>query len=496
MKKSWIVFCLAMGLLAGCGAGPAGEESPAPEPAAQTDFTGVLSADELQRLDELPALERADLSGSLCYDEMDAWAAAHPAVELVYTLPLGGVGGLDCPNNVSELELQDGAYDYAALLAALPHLRQLQALRLPDTALGAEELAALAAARPEASLHWSRSLLGQTLTDETVSLDLSGADMAALEPELPLLKQARGLQSLELMTADGASAYSLEDALAIREALPEAAVHYVFPLFGQSVDSLCESLSWRDLWIGDEGLPELRRVLPLLSRCEKITLDDCGTTNEAMAALRDEMAPRCKLVWRVHYGLFSDLTDTRVVHAVAEEHDTFLSDELCRVLRYCTDTEYIDLGHNTLRDMEFLRYMPHLKMAVLSYNQITDLSPLENCRELEVLELFSCRYLKDLSPLAGLSSLKMLNISHTHIDDITPLYGLTEMELLHCARSEVPAEQVEAFAALAPDCLITREGTDIHQMGWRFESPGEYYPWYAELREAMGYARGEWSHKS
>ena len=214
-----------------------------------------------------------------------------------------------------------------------------------------------------------------------------------------------------------------------------------------------------------------------------------------MAQLREDYAGRVKVVWRVHFGRFSDLTDTKIIHAVAPEQGAFLNDKMCEVLKYCTETEYIDLGHDPLTSIEFCRYMPKLKLAILSYNNISDLSPLENCPDLYMLEMFCCSKLSDLSPLANCENLELLNFAFTAVTDITPLYGLKKLWLLDGARNDIPQEQIDTLAELLPDCKMTFEGNDIHQMGWRKVEPNKYYDWYVEVREIFGYDRNDFSGK-
>ena len=232
-----------------------------------------------------------------------------------------------------------------------------------------------------------------------------------------------------------------------------------------------------------------------MPNCEYLLMDDCGTSNEAMARLRDDYAGRVKVVWRVHFGYFSDLTDTKIIHAVAPEQDTYITDEMCEVLRYCTETEYMDIGHDPLTTIEFCRYMPKLRLAILSYNDITDLSPLTACPDLYMVELFCCRKLSDLSPLAQCENLEYLNFAFTAVTDISPIYELKKLRLLDGAKNAIPQEQIEEITARMPDCRMTFEGDDIHQIGWRLEYPGKMYPWYAEIREIFGYNRNDYSGK-
>ena len=269
-----------------------------------------------------------------------------------------------------------------------------------------------------------------------------------------------------------------------------------FMLFGREIDRNAERLELVRVWITDDRLDEVREALDMMPNCTYLKLDDCGISNEAMAALRDEYAGRVKVVWRVHFGKFSDFTDTKIIHAVAPEQYTELTDRMCEVLKYCTETEYMDIGHDPLTSIEFCRYMPNLKLAILSFNYITDLSPLENCPDLYMLEMFSCPFLKDLSPLANCENLEMLNISYTAVTDITPLYGLKKLWLLDAALNDIPQEQIDEIQALMPNCRMTFEGYDIHEVGWRKEYVGKYYDWYLEVRDIFGYDRNDFSGKN
>ena len=279
------------------------------------------------------------------------------------------------------------------------------------------------------------------------------------------------------------------------EAEAQPGLPETFELFGSMIERSQESLEFRRVKIGDEGLDQIREALDSMPRVSYLKIEDCGVSDEAMAELRDEYEGRVKVVWRVHFGGFSDLTDTKIIHAVAPEQGTYLNDKMCQVLRYCTETEYIDLGHDPLTSIEFCRYMPKLKLAIFSYNDITDLSPLESCPELYMLELFCCPHLSDLSPLAKCENLELLNFAFTAVTDISPLYDLKKLRLLDGARNAIPQEQIDEITARMPDCRMTFEGDDIHEVGWRKEYQGKYYDWYLEMREIFGYGRNDYSGK-
>ena len=136
--------------------------------------------------------------------------------------------------------------------------------------------------------------------------------------------------------------------------------------------------------------------------------------------------------------------------------------------------------------------MPKLEVAILALTNISDLSPLANCPNLDYLEIFTSK-VTDLSPLANCKNLKHLNISNLkRLTDLTPLYGLTNLERLRivsCPR--VPREQLEEFSRLVPGCAILTKDKDETDGGWRYDANGQV-PRYKLLREQLQYGNGKY----
>ena len=143
------------------------------------------------------------------------------------------------------------------------------------------------------------------------------------------------------------------------------------------------------------------------------------------------------------------------------------------------DVELLDLGHNGLRNIEFVRYMPKLRVAILAIGYLEDLTPLEGCTQLEYLELFTNR-ISDLTPLAGLTSLRHLNLTYNRITDPSPLHALTGLERLWIGRTSFTDEQKAALQAALPGCEIDY-GSAPTGDGWR------KHPRYEQLREEFDY---------
>lgn len=154
--------------------------------------------------------------------------------------------------------------------------------------------------------------------------------------------------------------------------------------------------------------------------------------------------------------LRTDATAFSTLHTLQSERHG--SRELSLV-RYCTGLYALDLGHNRLEDLCFLRELPELRVLILSMNQIDDISVLGDLRHLEYLELFN-NYITDISCLAGLPCLMDLNLVQNQIDDISPVARIKSLKRLwmkdyqiRLSASQV-MEAAEALQAALPDCQV------------------------------------------
>lgn len=406
------------------------------------------------------------------------------------------IGGTLVEIGATELNLAENVYDLDALLAAAPQLDCVSQIKLGMTDLTYEQVEQLRAAYPYALIDYSLEILGQTVGVDTEELDLSSMPLDQAQELLEQLPLLTGLQKINFVSEDGICVFALDEIPVLdmfRQTLPEVNFRVSFELFGQTVTSEDERIEYYRVPIGNDGVETVRAVLPYLSSCQYLLIDGCDVDNEVMAQLREDF-PQTKVVWRVWLAgpyyesktmmkRCSFLTDTHLIRTVV------VTDRNCDVLKYCTETKYVDFGHNSyISTCEFLSYMPDLEVAILALTSMSDLSPLVNCPKLEYLELFEAKF-SDLTPLANCKNLKHLNIATLpKLSDITPLYGLTNLERLRVIKCpKIPAEQLEEFARLVPDCVILNEGWDETGNGWRKDASGELVPRYALLREQMEY---------
>ena len=419
------------------------------------DLTLVLQPGETAKLAEFDRLRSLDASGSTCYEELREWGLEHPDVDLRFTVTLPD--GQEIPTTADSLDLSGLESEKVAetleMLAYLPSLKQVD-LGSPDagTHISAEELELIRESLPQAEVLYKVTLLGKELDPEMESLDLSelksedAANAAAALAGLPNLK--------ELTLPGGEEGISLDDALLIANAAPNAVIHYPLTLYGKSFDLADEGLDLNHIKVGDGG-EEIRRVLPCMRACTWLDMDSCGVGNEQMAQIRDEN-PNVEVIWRVWFGQnYSVRTNVTKILASMPSKGGMLYNDAAEQLKYCTQVRYLDLGHNeNISDFEFIRCMPDLEVVVVSMTGISDLSPFTACPNLLYIEAGNTK-IGDLSPLAECTSLKHLNIgTNINVRDITPLYDLDLKRLWIGSYTPVPKDQVAEMQERHPNCVI------------------------------------------
>ena len=154
-------------------------------------------------------------------------------------------------------------------------------------------------------------------------------------------------------------------------------------------------------------------------------------------------------------------------------HRWLLTEDDFRNLRYCRNLLSLDLGHCGIRNLEFLRNWPHLKILILADTPLTDLTVLAEMQEIEYLELFLTTP-DSYEPLSHMTSLIDLNICHTRKEgrqfrddeEIMLLTKLTNLERLWIAGC-LTTEQVQMMREAMPNVTFDFYSTNSTDHGWR-----------------------------
>lgn len=505
-KRSLLPAALLCLLLIACGpSGPADKPDAAAAaengeivfscgasfPADAEEVTAVLNEGETALLDEFSALKRVDASGSVCYAELAAYRAAHPEIEVRYTVDLG------TPVDVNATEAAlTGPTAAERIVEHIAYLPELKALDVRAASFTAEEIAAIRAAAPDVELGFLLSVGGIPIDSDATALDLSGLPLSALDEACEALSLLTKLETVNLNHVDGAvlpdgaaaaqpAEQTTEGTAAtglgwtglgrLQAACPGARFDYRFTYMGKTF-SVCDPVvSLSGLKLGNKRADEVQAFGAYL-QCDMLEMEHCGISNERMAALRDAL-PNTKVVWRVSFGPASARTDAVRIRLVKDYYKFSKSD--LQTLKYCVDCELLDLGHNGLRNIDFAAHMPKLRVAILAIGYVDDISPLAGCTEMEYLELFTNR-IADITPLTGMTKLKHLNLTWNRVEDVSPLFSMTGLERLWIGRNLFSEEQQAQLAAALPDTEIKYSHGPTGE-GWRV------HPRYDRLREEFNY---------
>lgn len=445
----------------------------------------TLSDEDISRMDYFEKLTEVDASGCREYALLEKLAAHRPQCSIRYQV---AIGATEWAPDTTELVLKTEDFAYDLLMENLKYLPNVTSITFKMSELSREQMDALAAAYEGVTVSCTVSLNGQEYDVETTTLDLSSLTSEGVPEVADKLSWLPGLETVELMNGEGTSSLTKEDVKLLQEAAPGAVFHYTFDFFGHTLSTTDTEVHIRNTRIGDAGVAEVRQALDIMKNCKRFVLEYCSISNEVMAQLRDDYRDQTKLVWRVHFGQGSTMTDAQIIRAVYK-----LVDDNCHDLVYCEDVRFIDFGHNEFLDTcDFVAGMPNLEYIILSGSPIRDLTPFANCKKLKLLEIAFCEYVTDLSPLAGCESLQMLNIGNTHVTDLSPLDDLPMTHLMArvypSGKCRIPVEEQERFIAQHPDCWSSFTGAQPYGSGWRYgENENDPLEHYALMRKVFRY---------
>lgn len=493
-KKISCFFCIAAILLvlSGCGkkdnspahvtAPPAQAETPVPttDPSLEVEeLAVVLDESQLYTLNQYPNLKTVDLSGSTCYQAILDYMTLHPHLTITYTVDLGGTS---VANTAQSVTLDPNSFAFDAMLENLQYLPNMRSISFPEIELTGEQISLLRESYPEITLDYTVNLFGSTYSLDVGTLDLSGMGSSQVEEAAKKLGLLPNLT--EVMLSDS---LSMTEVAMLQDANPNATFLYNFSLFGQSLSTTTEAVTYKNQNIGNEGADQIRQALEILDNCSRFLLDNCKIDSEILAEIREEFRDKTTVAWRIYFGdnlKYNALTDDETIRAVYHVSDSNVS-----ALKYCEGAKYIDMGHNdTLTDLSFVSGMPNLEVFIGSGSAVKELTGFENCKKLTWLELANCLALKDIDALAGCESLRFLNISYSKVTSFLPLDGLP-LERFVYMNPKASTEEQNTFIAIHEGCRVVYYGYNNPYTPWRYDDNGRTFNAYYKdvVREAFNY---------
>ncbi len=357
------------------------------------------------------------------------------------------LAGQTVTDDTAELTLSHVTENQVQLLALMPNL---QSLHFPEPEAPAEALLALRTTLPETAVTWEKTLLGMTFSHDAAEIDLT-----------PVIALAEG-QTLGDKTAYD---YGCEEpVMSYQEEIRTSVLVTNNHPLPDKAD------------ITEQLIAEAEAAMGYFPQAEKLLMVGAWLDNEAMAQFREDHREDYKVVWSVQCGMLATRTDAvRFMPTKFYVTQGSFTDWHTYNLRYCEDMIVMDIGHMSIAELDFVRYMPKLTYLDIALNHLVNLEPLAECKNLVFLSMFCETIELDYTPLQGCTSLEDLNIGRND-GDIAPILEMTWLKNLWMV--EYPEESYHRALAALPETTIGYYYS-LPDGGWR------NLPNYFNMRDAL-----------
>ena len=373
-----------------------------------------LSQEDLELLPYFPLLKTVNATRCTDYAVLQTLYEQNPELEVNYSIP---VGGESYDPETTTVTLTSLSREDMQKLDYLPNLKTVDGTGCREFSL----LKELAETHPNWNVKYLTSIAGVELDSTAKSLTLTGAAYQELSVGLAAMPQ---LQQLTILSpkANG------EELERLRQEYPDVDIHWEIEVFGKTfLDDATE------VDISNQRIDSIQQAKDIASKfpkLEKLIVDSAGIGNEDMAAYRDEVRSSYKVVWTV---IFTDKCKARtdeVWFMPIQQGEYYFEEKNVKNLRYCEDMVAVDIGHSTVKTIDFVKYMPNLKYLILAWTGVQDISPISSCKNLVFLEIDHC-VIRDYTPLQGCTALEDININdHDWPVSIEPLLTMTWLKNL------------------------------------------------------------------
>lgn len=428
----------------------------------------ALTAEDARTLLYFKSLQVLNAEGCTDYENLLTYRLQSPGCRVRYRVT---VGGSTYDSDAKMLMVTEFTEDDAAKIAYLPDLEIVDGSGCTDYG----NLAALQAAYPGLSVRYAVTLGDSELEADTVEATVTGAESGQLIQALAGLPNLKNLTLID-PAADGSTLQAL------RLQYPDLTLSWYFRVNGREIgeDAVEVDVSGMDF----SSLAAAENMASCFPKLEKFIMSGCtvggkAIGNETMADFRERMRDSYKVVWTVRCGRLSVRTDA-TTFMPTREHEYYFLDSMAPNLKYCEDMICIDIGHHKVKDISFVRYMPHLKYLILTDTAVQDISPVAELKELIFLEL-TFGIVRDYTPLLQCTALEDLNMDKLdYYADPTPIYQMTWLKTLFWHRCNTQVQQKLAEALPNTHLDFTGTTTNPIHTGWR--NLQNYY----DMRDLLG----------
>ena len=441
--------------------------------------TDRLAAEEAQYLQNHVFIEDAvyprdadelDLRGSgISTGHFDELQSQLPQCRILWDVPFqkGTV-----PSDTEKLTLSTLCDDDLAMLDYLPQLKAVDATDCTDY----PQLMELMERRPDCAVTYQLSLGDQTIPWDTRELTFEAADPAELTEALPYLPKLETVHFVQ-------PAFPAEDLQAMVQTFPHIGFTWEKDVLGTTYrEDLTElDLSGTPL----ESVAEIEALMGYFPNLRRLDMSHCGIDGETMAAFRDRVRDRYKVVWSIQIQFLSIPTDT--VYFAPIKYGLYVTDIHMGEFHYLEDLVLLDLGHKGISNIDFIWKMPHLKYLILADTEVSDITPIGSLKELEYLELFKTK-VTDYSPLEGCSALRDVNLAFTS-GDASVFARMPWLRNLWINQCGVDSQTRELLIKSLPDTQIEFDHT------WHLGNSWRGLPNYFLIRDLLEMPYYDWGNE-
>ena len=424
----------------------------------------ALTERDVRNLKYLEQLQTVEAEGCTDYRNLLLLRQQIPDLQVNYWVSLGeerfsGRARQVAVENISPEEIQ--------LLQYLPDLqRVLCSGGQPETVADLKNFC------EENRLEFLISLGDAPLTMDTRTVKAEGIT----EQQLNLLQFLPDMQKLHIREPQVAA----EQLMQLRQDRPDVTVTWEREVFGKNCTTEMKEIDLSGA--KDVDLEKLDEEMTYFPEAETVFLGETQLSNETLAARRDQVRDKYKLVWTVTCGKkLKSRTDATTFMPVREKVYYF-NDEEAYNLRYCEDMVCIDIGHMSIYNIDFVKYMPNLEYLILAHTQVQYIEPISTCKKLRFLEL-DWSPVRDLTPLKGCTALEDLNLGNTFAD-FTPVGEMNWLKNLWMIDCSTGARY--RMTQALPNTKVMVTGSATVDNGWR--ELDNYY----KMRDLLGMHYMSW----
>ncbi|MDO5545427.1 MAG: hypothetical protein Q4F81_06345 [Eubacteriales bacterium] len=446
-------------------------------PSDTTEITvDTLSEEDMAVIAYFPELEIVHAENCRDYDDLTKLRQTYPNLTVFCQVTLDGT---EYPADADAVQLKTASAENLELLPFLTNLRTVTV----DSGEAGQDFSALSQYCRDNGLTFRFHIGGELVETDAQELTVENITDA----DLSLIGSLTELQTLHMVdpAADPAALTALV------EAYPDMDISWEVHIGDSVFQSTDTEIDLSQTVVTD--IAEVEAQMEYLPNAETVIFGLCGIDNpdwgnskakvvaceienEDMAAYRDRVRDKYKVVWTVRLGpsiaLRTDKDNFMPNHFGVGR----LFDDYAYNLRYCEDMVCLDVGHMTLTDISFVSFMPKLKYLILAWTEVQYIEPIRSCKNLIWLELDnSC--IRDYSPLVDCTALEDLNIGKTYCD-ITPITQMTWLKNLYMIFCSGGAAW-QCTQAL-PDTRVVLNGDATVGGGWR------RLPNYYDMRDCLG----------